>query len=72
MVEYTSSRLCFKADLIEPLNDNDSLLFVLRMEHSSLQKLISIVSFQMSLKPRAIKRTECIVVNIRLNELCSF
>lgn len=24
MVEYTSSRLCFKADLIEPLKDNDS------------------------------------------------
>ena len=23
MIEYTSSRLCFKADLIEPLNDND-------------------------------------------------
>ena len=26
MVEYTSSRLCFKADLIEPLNDNDSFI----------------------------------------------
>ena len=23
MIEYTSSRLCFKADLIEPLKDND-------------------------------------------------
>ena len=23
MVEYTCSRLCFKADLIEPLKDND-------------------------------------------------
>lgn len=42
------------------------------MEHSSLQKLISIVSFQMSLKPRAIKRADCIVVNILPNELCSF
>lgn len=26
MVEYTSSRLCFKADLIEPLKDNDSFI----------------------------------------------
>lgn len=26
MVEYTSSRLCFKADLIEPLNDSDSFI----------------------------------------------
>ena len=42
------------------------------MEHLSLQNLISIVSFQMSLKPRAIKRAECIVVNIHLNELCNF
>lgn len=72
MVEYTSSRLCFKADLIEPLNDNDSLLCIFQMEHSSLQKLISIVSFQMLLKPRAIKRADCIVVNILPNELCNF
>lgn len=42
------------------------------MEHSSLQKLISIVSFQMLLKPRAIKRADCIVVNILPNELCNF
>ena len=42
------------------------------MEHSSLQKLISIVSFQMSLKLRATKRAEYIVVNIHLNELYSF
>ena len=28
MIEYTSSRLCFKADLIEPLKDND--VFVVR------------------------------------------
>lgn len=26
MIEYTSSRLCFKADLIEPLKDNDSFI----------------------------------------------
>lgn len=26
MVEYTSSRLCFKADLIEPLKENDSFI----------------------------------------------
>ena len=26
MVEYTSSRLCFKADLIEPLKDNESFI----------------------------------------------
>ena len=26
MVEYTSSRLCFKADLIEPLKENDSFV----------------------------------------------
>ena len=26
MIEYKSSRLCFKADLIEPLNDNDSFV----------------------------------------------
>lgn len=26
MVEYTSSRLCFKADLIEALKDNDSFI----------------------------------------------
>ena len=26
MVEYTSSRLCFKADLIEPLKDDDSFI----------------------------------------------
>lgn len=26
MVEYTSSRLCFKADIIEPLNENDSFM----------------------------------------------
>lgn len=23
MIEYSSSRLCFKADIIEPLNDED-------------------------------------------------
>ena len=26
MIEYTSSRLCFKADLIEPLKDHDSFV----------------------------------------------
>lgn len=26
MIEYTSSRLCFKADLIEPLKDNESFI----------------------------------------------
>lgn len=26
MIEYTSNRLCFKADLIEPLKDNDSFI----------------------------------------------
>lgn len=26
IMEYTSNRLCFKADLIEPLKDNDSFI----------------------------------------------
>ena len=26
MVEYTSSRLCFKADVIEPMKENDSFV----------------------------------------------
>lgn len=26
MIEYTSRRLCFKADVIEPLGENDSFV----------------------------------------------
>ena len=33
MVEYKSSRLCFKADIIEPLKENDS--FVIHTPNAS-------------------------------------
>lgn len=35
MIEYTSSRLCFKADLIEPLKDND--VFVVHTPNGSFK-----------------------------------
>ena len=35
MVEYNNSRLCFKADLIEPLKDND--LFIIHTPNGTFK-----------------------------------
>lgn len=72
MVEYISSRLCFKADLIEPLNDNDSFIVYTPNGTFKFTKADFYHVFQMLLGPRAIKRVDYIALNIHLNELCSF
>lgn len=68
MVEYEYSRLCFKADIIEPLNENDS--FVVHTPDGTFMftKADFYRVFANVIKTKAIKRVDYIVINIHPNE----
>ena len=72
MVEYTSSRLCFKADLIEPLNDNDSFIVHTSDGTFKFTKADFYRVFSNVIETKSYQEADCIVVNILPNELCSF
>ena len=68
-IEYTFSRLCFKADVIESLDDND--VFIVHTPDGSF-RMTYIEYFQMYPKQKVIKKEEFITANIHQSEQCSF